>query len=120
MPVDQFARLKERAFARIDSWTTDQRRALTVELHAMRRLEDLVSVSQLKSVAPANPGLRIEPRALSTLFHLHQQPARSRRFEHPSEEDDRKREVDHVQSEAPFEMQGGKSTSLDSLPHAFE
>jgi hypothetical protein len=119
MPVDQFgSRLEERAFARIDSWTTDQRRALLAELHAMRRLEDLMS--QLKSVAPANPGLRIEPRALSTLFHLHQQPARSRRFEHPSEEDDRKHEVDHVQSEAPFEMQGGKSTSLDSLPHAFE
>jgi len=44
MPLDQFSsRLEERQFARLDSWTVDQRRALLSELHAMRRLASLAS-----------------------------------------------------------------------------
>jgi hypothetical protein len=44
MPLEQFSsRLEEREFARIESWTLDQRRALLAELHSMRRLEYLVS-----------------------------------------------------------------------------
>jgi uncharacterized membrane protein YccC len=43
-PLEQFSsRLEEREFARIESWTLDQRRALLAELHSMRRLEYLVS-----------------------------------------------------------------------------
>jgi hypothetical protein len=44
MPLEQFSsRLEEREFARIESWTLDQRRALLAELHSMRRLEYLFS-----------------------------------------------------------------------------
>ena len=44
MPLEQFgSRLEEREFARIESWTLDQRRAILAELHSMRRLEYLVS-----------------------------------------------------------------------------
>jgi uncharacterized membrane protein YccC len=44
MPLQQFgSRLEERQFARIGSWTTEQRRAILAELHSMRRLEYLVS-----------------------------------------------------------------------------
>ncbi len=43
-PLEQFgSRIEERKFARIDSWTTEQRRVLLAELHSMRRLEYLVS-----------------------------------------------------------------------------
>ncbi len=42
-PLDQFSsRLEERQFARLDSWTVDQRRAILSELHSMRRLEYLL------------------------------------------------------------------------------
>jgi hypothetical protein len=42
-PLDQLSsRLEERQFARIDSWTVDQRRVLLAELHSMRRLEYLL------------------------------------------------------------------------------
>jgi uncharacterized membrane protein YccC len=57
-PLEQFgSRLEEREFARIDSWTLDQRRALLAELHAMRRLEYLVSrlnlwLAQIPGAAP--------------------------------------------------------------------
>jgi hypothetical protein len=43
MPLEQFgSRLEEREFARIESWTLDQHRAVLAELHSMRRLEYLV------------------------------------------------------------------------------
>ena len=42
-PLDQFSsRLEERQFARLDSWTVDQRRAVLSELHSMRRVEYLL------------------------------------------------------------------------------
>jgi hypothetical protein len=37
------ARLEEHHFARIDSWTVEQRRAILAELQSMRRLEFLIS-----------------------------------------------------------------------------
>jgi uncharacterized membrane protein YccC len=44
MPLEQFgSRLEEREFARIESWTLDQHRAVLAELHSMRRLEYLLS-----------------------------------------------------------------------------
>jgi uncharacterized membrane protein YccC len=44
MPLEQFgSRVEEREFARIESWTLDQHRAVLAELHSMRRLEYLVS-----------------------------------------------------------------------------
>jgi len=43
-PIEQFSsRLEERKFARIESWTTEQRRAVLAELNSMRRLDYLVS-----------------------------------------------------------------------------
>jgi hypothetical protein len=43
-PLEQFgSRIEERSFARIESWTLEQRRAILSELHSMRRLEYLVS-----------------------------------------------------------------------------
>jgi uncharacterized membrane protein YccC len=43
-PLEEFgSRIEEREFARIGSWTIDQRRAILAELHSMRRLEYLVS-----------------------------------------------------------------------------
>ena len=43
-PLDQFSsRLEERQFARLDSWTVDQRRAVLSELHSMRRVEYLLT-----------------------------------------------------------------------------
>jgi fusaric acid resistance family protein len=43
-PLEQFgSRLEEREFARIESWTLDQRRVVLAELHSMRRLEYLVA-----------------------------------------------------------------------------
>jgi hypothetical protein len=43
IPLEQFgSRLEEGAFARIESWTLDQHRAVLAELHSMRRLEYLV------------------------------------------------------------------------------
>ena len=44
MPLEQFSsRLEEQEFARIESWTLEQRRAVLAELHSMRRLEYLFS-----------------------------------------------------------------------------
>ena len=43
-PIEQFgSRVEEQGFARVASWTLDQRRALLGELHSMRRVEYLVS-----------------------------------------------------------------------------
>jgi hypothetical protein len=43
-PLEQFgSRIEERSFARIESWTVEQRRAILAELHSMRRVEDLMS-----------------------------------------------------------------------------
>ncbi|MBF6570339.1 MAG: FUSC family protein [Candidatus Binataceae bacterium] len=44
MPIGQFSsRLEEREFARTESWTLEQRRAVLAELHSMRRVEYLIS-----------------------------------------------------------------------------
>jgi uncharacterized membrane protein YccC len=44
MPLEQFgSRLEERQYARIESWTLEQRRAVLAELQSMRRLEYLVT-----------------------------------------------------------------------------
>jgi uncharacterized membrane protein YccC len=44
VPLEQFgSRVEERKFARVESWTLDQRRVILAELHSMRRLEYLVS-----------------------------------------------------------------------------
>ncbi len=54
-PLEQFgSRLEERQFARVESWTIDQRRAILAELHSMRRLEYLVP--QLNRWLPQIPG----------------------------------------------------------------
>ncbi len=59
-PIEQFgSRLEEREFARIESWTVDQRRAVLAELHAMRRLEYLIS--QLNRWLPQIPGPASSP-----------------------------------------------------------
>src|SRR6266436_4510389 len=65
------------------------------------------------------PNLYLLNQAIS-LFHLHQQSARSRRLEHPSEEKDRKDKINHVQSETYSEVRGRKSASFDNLAHTFE
>jgi len=60
IPLEQFgSRLEEREFARIESWTLDQRRAILAELHSMRRLEYLVS--QLNRWLPQIPGPASNP-----------------------------------------------------------
>jgi hypothetical protein len=60
MPLEQFSsRLEEREFARIESWTLDQRRALLAELHSMRRLEYLIS--QLNRWLAQIPGAASNP-----------------------------------------------------------
>jgi uncharacterized membrane protein YccC len=44
LPLEQFSsRLEEREFARIGSWSFEQRRAVLAELHSMRRLAYLLS-----------------------------------------------------------------------------
>jgi uncharacterized membrane protein YccC len=43
-PIDEFSwRLEENSFARMDSWTVEQRRVMLAELHSMHRLEILIS-----------------------------------------------------------------------------
>ena len=60
IPLEQFGlRVEERQFARIESWTVDQRRAVLAELHSMRRLEYLVS--QLNRWLPQIPGPASNP-----------------------------------------------------------
>ncbi|MGA7760530.1 MAG: FUSC family protein [Candidatus Binataceae bacterium] len=62
MPLEQFSsRLEEREFARIESWTLEQRRAVLAELHSMRRLEYLVS--ELNRWLARIPGPASNPRA---------------------------------------------------------
>jgi hypothetical protein len=54
-PLEQFgSRIEEREFARLASWTLDQRRAILAELQSMRRLEYLLS--QLNRWLPQIPG----------------------------------------------------------------
>jgi uncharacterized membrane protein YccC len=61
-PLEQFgSRIEEQEFARVASWTLDQRRAILAELQSMRRLEYLVS--QL------NRWLAQIPGAVSTPAH---------------------------------------------------
>jgi uncharacterized membrane protein YccC len=64
VPLQQFSsRLEEQGFARIESWTLEQRRTILAELQSMRRLEFLFSdmnrwLGQI--LGPAlNPGTRI-------------------------------------------------------------
>jgi uncharacterized membrane protein YccC len=60
IPLEQFGlRVEEQQFARIESWTVDQRRAILAELHSMRRLEYLVS--QLNRWLPQIPGPASNP-----------------------------------------------------------
>ena len=60
IPLEQFGlRVEEQQFARIESWTVDQRRAVLAELHSMRRLEYLVS--QLNRWLPQIPGPASNP-----------------------------------------------------------
>ncbi len=55
IPLEQFSsRLEEQQFARIESWTLEQRRAILAELQSMRRLEFLVS--ELNRFLPQIPG----------------------------------------------------------------
>jgi fusaric acid resistance family protein len=57
-PLEQFcSRIEGREFARIESWTVDQRRAILAELQSMRRLEYLVTqlnrwLAQIPGAAP--------------------------------------------------------------------
>ena len=54
-PVEQFgSRVQEQSYARIDSWTIEQRRAILAELQSMRRLEILFA--QLNRWLPRIPG----------------------------------------------------------------
>ena len=54
-PVELFSsRLEQRSFARIESWTIEQRRAILAELNSMRRLEYLVG--RLNRWLPQIPG----------------------------------------------------------------
>jgi uncharacterized membrane protein YccC len=58
--LEQFgSRMEERSFARIESWTLDQRRAILAELHSMRRLEYLVG--ELNRWLPQIPGPASSP-----------------------------------------------------------
>ena len=58
--IEQFSsRLEERQFARIESWTLEQRRAILAELQSMRRLEYLVS--QLNRWLAQIPGPASKP-----------------------------------------------------------
>jgi len=41
-------------------------------------------------------------------------------LEHPSEENDREDEIDHIQAEAPLEVESRKPPVFDNLPHSFE
>jgi hypothetical protein len=60
LPFEQFSsRLEEREFARVESWTLEQRRAILSELHSMRRLEDLMS--HLNRWLPQIPGAASTP-----------------------------------------------------------
>jgi uncharacterized membrane protein YccC len=60
MPLEQFgSRVEEQQFARIESWTLDQRRAILAELHSMRRLEYLIT--QLNRWLPQIPGPASNP-----------------------------------------------------------
>ena len=58
-PLNLFgSRIEEREFALITPWTVDQRRAILAELHAMRRLEYLLSqlnrwLAQIPGAAPS-------------------------------------------------------------------
>lgn len=59
-PVEQFGSLlEERKFARTESWTIDQRRAILSELHSMRRLELLMR--DLNRWLPQIPGPSSNP-----------------------------------------------------------
>jgi hypothetical protein len=54
-PLELFgSRLEEREFARIASWTLEQRREMLAELHSMRRIEFLLS--ELNRYLPQIPG----------------------------------------------------------------
>lgn len=54
-PLEQFgSQIEEQSFARIESWTLEQRRAILAELHSMRRLEFLVG--ELNKWLPQIPG----------------------------------------------------------------
>jgi hypothetical protein len=60
IPLEQFrSRLAEREFARIESWSLDQRRAILAELHSMSRLGYLVT--ELNRWLAQIPGPALNP-----------------------------------------------------------
>jgi uncharacterized membrane protein YccC len=62
LPIELLSsRLEERQFARIESWTLDQRRVIIAELHSMRRIEHLVG--DLDQWLPQIPGPASNPYA---------------------------------------------------------
>jgi fusaric acid resistance family protein len=63
VPLEQFSsRLEESKFARIDTWTIDQRRTILAELHSMRRLEELVSdLNQWLAQIPGSSSNAVPP-----------------------------------------------------------
>jgi hypothetical protein len=59
-PLERFvSRLEERQFARIESWSLEQRRAMLAEVQSMRRLE--VLISDLNRWFPQIPATRFSP-----------------------------------------------------------
>ena len=59
-PVEQFcSRVEEQSYARIDSWSLEQRRAILAELNSMRRLGILVA--ELNRWLPRIPGAASTP-----------------------------------------------------------
>jgi uncharacterized membrane protein YccC len=58
-PLERFiARVEEKSFARIESWTLEQRRTMLAEIHSMRRLE--VLIADLNRWLPQIPGPGLE------------------------------------------------------------
>jgi hypothetical protein len=67
-PIELFSsRLEERQFARIASWTLEQRREMLAELHSMRRIEFLLS--ELNRYLPQIPGPASLPPARLPVPH---------------------------------------------------
>jgi uncharacterized membrane protein YccC len=67
-PLELFSsRLEEQAFARIASWTLEQRREILAELQSMRRIEFLIS--ELNRYLPQIPGPAALPRSRIPVTH---------------------------------------------------
>jgi uncharacterized membrane protein YccC len=66
VPLEQLgSRLEERQFARIDTWTVEQRRAILAELHSMRRLEVLsTDLDRWLAEIPGSASIPAPPRRM--------------------------------------------------------